>query len=58
LTKGIFWKIVPTRVNEDGSFKQNTEPVKETELVKDVTATAFTTNISDEEYKRDPYDKE
>jgi hypothetical protein len=58
LTKGVFWKIVPTRVNDDGSYKEDTAPVKESELVKDVTATAFTTNISDEEYKRDPYDKE
>lgn len=58
-TNAIFYTINPekTRVLPTGAYKEDTEPVLETELVKEKLVDKFTTNVSNEEYKQDPYDK-
>lgn len=56
--KAVFWKADPTRVDAVGAYKPNTDQVKETELKKFPLLGFYTINVSDEEYKRDPYDQE
>lgn len=57
LTEAIFYTFTPIRSEDNGAYKDNTEQVKETELLKDKVVDKFTTNVSSNEYKADPYDK-
>jgi hypothetical protein len=56
-TNGIFWLVPNTRVEDTGAYKEDTEQVKETELVKSTVFKDFKINVSSE-YKNSPYEKE